>query len=259
MFVGWELNGEWPRGTITDIALLHGMERELGFPRRRRSTVCLCAVEALADSLPGSRSVRVSEDALQIVYKVCEIDGRPIAKVAYNRETGDSDITGASRSVKHRFREELQMADGVYTANNLCVAFRRALLNWGAVRMIARGGWWYVPQTAAGLIARWARFVADIGGHPITVPLTTLPDTLGPLVQRQLSERLSELVERIRSIVDGRRRVRGVTLERIEGELGDLQRVVAIYQQSLAADFTAIINKASELRVALEACGTYSA
>ena len=279
---GWSLGGVVPQQKAQALAVTHGIDNVLAFPRVGPASAYRRAV--LKSVKSGKRDerifdvVKVEETELKIVHAVVRKDiiaeaVRAGTIVSAGKEFVSGHDAAFSTEIKIGFDKELRDAGGdpadmlkledkdhyiservkalysemcvVYTADDIRTAFTRAFESWGGIRMLGHGGLWWVPTDIAEEVRAWAQFLSDLGFSPLVVPSFDTEETISSLrdaARESLEGQLEDIKNDLGSFV-GSSSTRLSTLESRVEKYDVIRAKAEMYERVLETEL-------SELKVA---------
>lgn len=262
-YIGWHLEDEVDRDHARVRAAHHGIEESLGFPEVNAIGAYHRAVREAART-SGLVARRVPETQLEVADDLCDPETmRSACRLAFDKDCywsghSTSDLVRCSvpdHEATVAFLDAYRRLGVVYRPDDLTIAIRRALTSWAGVRMIDRGGWWYVPSSSASLVERFAAWVGEVGGWPVVSPQYSDERTVAVLrvaVRRDVEARMNAFVERLRTIRESGSATRPATLARIADEIARLRGDAHTHGHILQYDLGSIGDRCTALVRALD-------
>lgn len=272
---GWSLHGPHTQQAVTELAAQHDLVEDLGLPRLspssgyRRAVVAACKGQKADER--SYAAVKIEETDAKIVHAIVkrsiveDADGSlskhkaeshteckvGFDKDGYREERPDAELLQLSNPehiVAQRVKAQYESLCVMYLAKDIRIAFQRAFLRWGAIRMLESGGLWWVPEPFAHKVRDWDAFMDELKYSTVVIPIFDTEETIRSLVEQseqtleaQLNGMLSQLTQ---FAAKGGTRVS--TLERRVEMFDDLRGRVELHARVLG-------NKQDELLARLDA------
>ena len=292
---GWSLGGVVPQHRAQQLAVHHGIDAALSFPKVGAASAYRRAV--LKSVKSGKRDervfdvVKVEETELKIVHAVVRKDiiaeaVRAGTIVSEGKEFVSGHDAAFSTETKLGFDKELRDAGGdpadmlkledqghpialrakalysemcvVYTADDVRTAFTRAFETWGGIRMLGHGGLWWVPTDRAEEVRAWAQFLSDLGFTPLVVPSFDTEETIGSLreaARDSLEGQLQDVKDELSSFV-GASSTRLSTLEARVEKYDVIRAKAEMYERILDTELSELKTAANLAQKGLAAAIT---
>lgn len=260
--VGWNSHGLIPQDKARALALQFGIADDLGFPRVTPNSAYRRAVRnAVKGGATDERRyevVRLEETAARIVHgfvrKDIVVGGSSklsVKDAAFETETKvafDKDLYADGRPADELMIFEdvthpiAQQAKAIY--ETMCVVFRpddirtafqRAFKSWSGVPTLEKGGYWWIPVTAAARVRAWRGFMEALGNSTVVLPLFDTEETLASLramTEQSLEAQLEGIMEQLASF-SSRDTTRLSTLEARVDQFDDLRARAELYERLL--------------------------
>ncbi len=290
--VGWSLGGLVHQNTAQKLAIDHGIDQALAFPKIGPSSAYRRAVMKSVTS--GKRDervfdiVKVEETELKIVHAVVRKDiiaeavragtiasegkefvsGHDAAfstetKLGFDKELRDAGgdpadmikLEDESHPVSQRAKALYSEMCVVYTADDVRTAFTRAFENWGGIRMLGHGGLWWVPTDRAVEVRQWADFLLSLGFTPLVVPSFDTEETIASLqtaARESLEGQLEDVRNELSSFV-GASSTRLSTLESRVEKYDTIRAKAEMYERILNTELTELKTAANLAQAGLAA------
>jgi hypothetical protein len=139
----------------------------------------------------------------------------------------------------------------VYRAEDIRIAFQRAFVTWGAVRLLDHGGLWWVPSPYAAKVRAWSEFMRATNNTALILPVFDTEETIESLRQvtmQSVDGQVADLMEQLTKLSE-KNNTRVSTLEKRVEMFDDLRDKAEMYEKLLG-------HQMDELKVKLTAAQT---